>query len=641
MSYQDKIGGINGVYATEISAEKLQKGLSTLQKLLSLSDLNEANRENAEALSFRLQAKIYALEYYKKFDVLAKDRLCAYISEALPGTRLKKYGNTTATLQRLETAVLKTDAIVGAGNAEFSKLFLNGVCCADISECKIAVEKLTELKNKAEENAWLNPFGEKVSFPDIKPLVLTEINALYSGAVKAYENTAENTVKPCLKDITFDYSIYEYFPLPEYDEGGKANALVLCTPFEDEAKLYAVNAKREKAALAQINCSCFCDRSSDFMESVFAYAKNAGYDLIIFGAEEISDGKKPTFFKLVLKYGKAGVKVFVVDVDGGGEIYRQAVKTAEAEENFTESDVSRAYVTMPVFEQVEKEFKEKGVFADDGEAETLKNIPFAGFMGVNVAMQAFVSGGKHWFDAAEQISIKNREKALKYLSRLPSSYLLLDAGWGDFTIYEHGVKDEVKDFDYDGICADDLDNIKKIITSGISAFAKCGMIARYCLTGLSNVETWANVSREEAEGRIALATKLVFRILRVDTVPEVKVLDELDNKTAGGLCCDGGKRVLYKYSSARNVKWLNGAIVHESFHALQAKLRCEGWSKWYYENFGITRGRVAEWCKTNRIYSADTASAMYQVHIVEADARAFEVDCSSSASVVWESFSFN
>ena len=146
---------------------------------------------------------------------------------------------------------------------------------------------------------------------------------------------------------------------------------------------------------------------------------------------------------------------------------------------------------------------------------------------------------------------------------------------------------------------------------------------------------WAKIEREEMSRRVQLATRLVFRILKVETVPEVEVLDELANSTAGGLCIDGGKRIEYKYSCSINWDWLVDAIVHESYHAMQSKLTNGGWSGWYLHNLHVTRGRVERWRTTRQIYNGDTHSKVYKVHVYENDANAFEIDCDDGRNFAW------
>ena len=73
---------------------------------------------------------------------------------------------------------------------------------------------------------------------------------------------------------------------------------------------------------------------------------------------------------------------------------------------------------------------------------------------------------------------------------------------------------------------------------------------------------------------------------------------------------------------------------------MQAKLRKGGWSQWYYDNFGITRGRVERWAFTNNIYDGNVNSDLYKVHIIEADAKAFEIDCDAARNAAWNTIEF-
>ena len=175
----------------------------------------------------------------------------------------------------------------------------------------------------------------------------------------------------------------------------------------------------------------------------------------------------------------------------------------------------------------------------------------------------------------------------------------------------------------------------------MSVFAKCGVIVRYCLTGAGDVSAWRDIEREDMFRRVELAVKAVYRILGVPLNPVVEILDELDNDTAGGLCCDGGKRILFKYSCCLGISWMLDAILHECFHALQAHLKSGHYAQWYYDNMGITYGRVSEWIETRKqAFDHNTQSNMYKVHMYEADARAFEADCRRARDEYWSAVDF-
>lgn len=650
MSYKEALEKINTAYVRELSASVLNARLKNLNALLGEKDLNQANRENAEALKFRLIGKLYALEYLKHFDAAVYEKLAEYIENARDAAREKAYKKTVAVLSDAQKVFKEAYGFINSINEVKNSLYYRGVKVAGASELSGALYKLTVISSEIEKREFENPFGENVAFLNIKAelksyaeSVIAEVNGLNAEETK-------RQLSGVLKDISDEFSLYEYYPLPDRDEGGRARATVVCTPLLDEAKLYATFARRSLAAengskkqkvkLYFLNCADLEGQDGGLTESVFAFLKTENADLLAAGAGALSAEKQRRFLRGAMLYGKAGGQTFIVDETGDAKLYSAAVAAAEGG-GLSALDISRTYLSMPVYADVEEELKLKGMLCAASDYERLKKMPFAGFLGLNKLVQARVKGDENYWETGIKLSDKNFAKVKKYLSRLPSCYLLVDSGWGDFSKFDNRGNDGGHEFDYDGIKSVHLANVKKIMQSGESVFAKCGMLARYCTTGGGDCGEWQKLEREEMQARLELATKLVFRVLGVETVPEVKLLDGLENPGAGGLCVDGGKQVLYKYSSVcGDLAWTLGCVVHESFHALQSKLINGGWSQWYYDNMGITRGRVAEWRRTLKLYDGNTGGKVYKVHMYEGDAKAFEADCEEGRNYAWNGIEF-
>ena len=81
-----------------------------------------------------------------------------------------------------------------------------------------------------------------------------------------------------------------------------------------------------------------------------------------------------------------------------------------------------------------------------------------------------------------------------------------------------------------------------------------------------------------------------------------------------------------------------GAIAHECYHAFQHKACRDGWKGWYWDDLGVTEGRVSMWYYNfygekssekakSKYFDISEDEEAYMVQIVESDARAFEVDC--------------
>ena len=127
--------------------------------------------------------------------------------------------------------------------------------------------------------------------------------------------------------------------------------------------------------------------------------------------------------------------------------------------------------------------------------------------------------------------------------------------------------------------------------------------------------------------RIAEATKLVMRTLGIETVPKVEIVENVAGG-AVGLCCDGGKRVLYKESHIGNLSGIANTVCHECYHAFQHFCIQAGWQEWYLSELFVTKGRIAEWQYNFSNYVTNSKGySTYAVQIVESDARAFANDC--------------
>jgi hypothetical protein len=81
-------------------------------------------------------------------------------------------------------------------------------------------------------------------------------------------------------------------------------------------------------------------------------------------------------------------------------------------------------------------------------------------------------------------------------------------------------------------------------------------------------------------------------------------------------------------------------ICHECFHAFQHTATNAPYAEWYYDDLGVTRGRVAQWSKNFSCYVGDVNSIAYKVEIVECDANAFADDCHIYAKSRWHEIEF-
>ena len=140
-----------------------------------------------------------------------------------------------------------------------------------------------------------------------------------------------------------------------------------------------------------------------------------------------------------------------------------------------------------------------------------------------------------------------------------------------------------------------------------------------------------------------MATTLVARVLDTSYAPCVEIVpdNEWDRDGAGGVCVDGGKRIIYRASSVENYSWMEDAVCHECFHAFQHTALSVPFAEWFFTERGVTEGRIASWDDNFKVYSGTEDPKVYRVEIVECDARAFALDCLRNIENHWKDIDFN
>lgn len=616
------------IYSTDITA--LDGALASMEELLLAPALNDNNRANAEALSMRLACKIFALKALQPdFTPSVADKLNAYVEQNLPIAKQKGYNKSAAAMENtLKFVTLFSRYIalkneISAQAASENVLALNG---------KKIIQNATELIDGLLNDGVASPLEEGVVFPSLSGEIAEGMQSWKAGLCGAYAKALERSVSA--KQLTMRNC--DYFPTPECDEGGKANALILNTPFVDEARLYAANAVPRDMEVYEFNMNV-AGGSRESIDKIFCYAEYKKCAVFISNVDMMPDDNRTYLLRAAMLAGKSGTRVFIVDVQGG-VLYDDGMTAAVQFDELSALDISESYITMPSFDATADELVALKMADDTTARAALREMPFLGFSGLNEIVRP--EHHSNWMTRGGKISAGKAQAAQKYLARIKSAMLFIDDGWGEFRGGGQNVTG-AGEFDYDGIPAIDVNNIKKIVESNATVFGKCGMIARYCTTGTDDYSVWGKFDREQMQTRAALAVKLLYRVLGVSTDPIVEIVDEPENDTAGGLCYDGGKRIVFKYSCCQDAAWMRDAIVHECFHALQARLIGGHWAPWYYEHMGITYGRSCKWRETReQAYDSNTRSKIYKVHIYEADAYAFEIDCRRGQDEYWNGIDF-
>lgn len=617
----------NTSYIRDVDAAKLGATLSKLEEMLKSGELTESNQENAEALYARLGGKYMLTKFVQKPTDAARAGVHADLDRLSGVAQKKGYAKTVAVLNEISDifCIVEKDL---ADVLSLEKAIASGA--NDVESLKAVISAADEAEKKLELEVFPKKLTGDAVLPDIKALVKARLNALRKTVGRELGDSLAASLGKYVKDITDKYSVYEFYPSQEYDEGGKANAVILSSPFVDDVLLYASHNRKDRTKKLLLVDAM--DLDGDIAQGVFDYFKSADADAVLLNAAQTEQEFKEKLLELCIRYGTQGHKVTVSDSIGDGILYSEALKVAK-NSGFSVIDVSSEFLSLPPYGQVADELIDREMLTRE-QSSMLKSMPFLGFMGLNQIVVAYASGA-NWLEKGKRISEKNRSAALSFLRHIKAPYMFIDAGWGDFSQYEKQFADD-EEFDYDKIKGVSAENIRRIVEYKCPIFAKCGMVTRYCTVAGEDKQVWASLTRDEMESRLTAATKSVFMMLKVPIDPEVELLDELDNPTAGGLCVDGGKVIRYKLSCAKSLEWTQGAVVHESFHAMQSKLTQQGgWSRWYYDELGITQGRVDQWKEARKIYDHNTKSDIYTVHIYECDARAFEKDCKIGSDYYW------
>lgn len=624
------------VYMNTCNREELARAAESVAALLSDKNLEAVispqNRENAQFLHIKLQLKIYAAIYfcegYENTDFLTLKSYAESAQKKCVELGFKKTGDLCTAVLGYADAVdrIMFDAVSLKGRVCDSE----GRCVAkDEDECREVSDALTVKIKAASALAFpFNIFSDGASFPDIKGQVvrdLSDLRALCDKMIaKFVEAKAQDVMRTGLEEITEELNSKHYDYYPTIDTRKFAKALVLCTPFQEEAEL-AAWACGNGARIFRVQALAFENLPQDAADAVFDYLISIGADCVIYGMPRFHAKNKKEFFRSVMRFGKAGRMAYIVADDGTRGVYDEAIEAATG--SYSSLDVSFFYLSMPDFQQTVEIMQELKMLSDDGaDIDFVRsNMPFMGFAGFNEAVKAYAANAD-WKKIAAELSQDNFAAATKYMLRLTRQALFIDGGWGNY--HEDIVINKAKTFDYDDIKAVNPDNIRKIMEGNFSLFQKCGMISSYCLLCGASASDWADFSPEIKSERLTEASKLVMRALGVPIVPKVEVLEKLDSAGAGGTCYDGGKRIVYKNSCVKDFDWTSKAVCHECFHAFQRHAINEGWQDWYETELHVTPGRIEQWkYNSSRYRNIDADYEVYMIQIYESDARAFENDC--------------
>ena len=389
--------------------------------------------------------------------------------------------------------------------------------------------------------------------------------------------------------------------------------------------------------------------SEEESADIFASLKAPGIHLLITDINLAKEDRVPALYKQILRFSSPDNLVFIVDTVGDRKVYDQMNKIADGMRGTDALSVGYTFLKMPPFADVLTVFETNhlvGAMTEEVKEQIRRGLPFMGYVGLSGCVYEHTLGHDP-FVYGEEISETNRRTASRYLSRLVASYQFIDNEWGDYSEGISAARGEKRAFDYDVIRSVNPENVRIILQKpGLTLFERCAILTRYCTLSGEDVTVWPTLPIEEKQTRMQDASAVLCSVLNTEYVPEVEVLDEEGweasgyDKGAAGLCINGGKKIAYRDIHMQSYDFVLKCICHECFHAFQHTATNAPYSEWYFDEMGVTRGRVSQWAKNFACYVGDVNSIAYKVEIVECDANAFADDCHMYAKTRWHEIEF-
>ncbi len=650
-TYTEIAEAANGIYKTETELDALKKAgvelSATVKEIKAQGQIESDIGQDCYSLLLRLETKILFLGYFE--GVYPEDKKTALDFFARETEKATSHGwtNTAAIMNRAAEYIAAVDAVMFDAAAlcdsvrdrhgdvlTSSQDALEDVG-ARFKEKRAAAEKLPDPKEV---------FGVKVKIPKLKDDLLREIDEVCAWCAKRVDDIVRRDDDKFLEAHTntprgMDGPSPIYYPSVLPDSFTSAGVIVLNTPFIDEAYLALAGYGSDNATtMRAVTGAELGAMSVDDIKRLFGVFANKNIGLIV---EELKGYRDDENFDLLagelIELGKKGIKVFVTDGYGDRGVYDRLLDFAKNTAGYSALDVSNVFLCMPNCNEFMLALATNKLIDYGATDEYVQaHMKFAGYVGLNEIIKTALAGGS-WKNIGAELSSNREERARQYLSRLPSQLQLLDLGWGEECDFKRDADGGRRGaFDYDAVSCADPENIKRIAeNTELDIFEKCGALALYCTLGGMDKSVWVTIPNDERAERIATAAKLVAQTLSAAYIPEIRVIEksEMEKRSpkAGGLCCDGGKEILFREDLIDNADWLIGAICHECFHAFQHTAVDGGWKRWYFDELGVTAGRIDRWKNNFNIYESDVDSVAYKVEIVESDAVAFEKDCMSVA----------
>ena len=608
-----------------------------------------------EALSLRVLAKHLLLRYLERYSEEDKAFCSERIKSALSLSIEKKYLKTSKLLASVRDFIDSVHEIMREAVGAVNRIRdgFGNIATDNVAVIKESADMIEKALSHARELDASDMFAQNVTVPDFVGGIVKDLEQeveWFSRALKEHSSVHAQKLLDELSAPIESLGVItkaRFYESPLDSAKTNAHTVVISTPFEEEAILFAgVYSSMTAAPFHVFRADKITAENARTvpMDELFGTAARRGTSLLILGIDKVDESVAEIMKEAILRTSKGGVYFLVHDGIGTRALYESFDKIALNALGLSSLDVHHVFLTMPNFNETCKLLSENSYITDtEQDRETVKKrIPFIGYVGLNAILGS--SETSDWLAAASERSNENSGAAIAYLNRLIAPRQLIDEGWGNFSGHVRFVKGERKAFDYDEIHGLDRENVRLIMEKpGLTTFDRCGMVVKYCLLSGNDSSVWSTLSVEEKESRAALATRMVCKILATLYTPEVKIVPEelWERGSAGGICQDGGKSIVYRESAVNSYSWMESAVCHECFHAFQHTACDVPYSDWFFTELGVTEGRITYWDDNFKVYVGSENSKIYRVEVVECDANAFALDCLRNVEKYWKDIDFN
>lgn len=646
MKFHEIVNSANQIYHLKTSMEELTQVAIQLSNIIKDKFINEENKTNAEALAIKVSAKIYAIKYfdggYYQEDF---EKLSNFLTSALPYCQKRGWNRCVEILLPLDEVSKKIrEVMVDAGEIIASTRDENDKCTTTSIEYLLKVndifqQKIATVQTIADTSKL---FGEKVVMIDVKNKAIKDLQDYCDWLQTAVKELSLEQMDYFFKTQTTPLSeeegdkFFEIAPTLGQEEEFGNPAVVISSPFRDEVLLFArAYASKKGKSFLVFSANSFNEKDSEFIDHVFQSLEYKKQSILLFGLTDFRDSVKTFLIERIIRFSKGGGCALIVDNSGDERLYKEFMNVAESVKDLSLLDVCSKYLTLPSFKLVVNEFEDRNMITGADYDFLRKHLAFMGYVGLNKALYLFARQ-KGWRDDLLDISKLHESQIHTYVLNIPSQNQLIDLDWIDLSIKRQSRR-EKKQFDYDSVRIANPENVKKILESNFSIFAKCGLVARYALLAGDDVSAWQNLLANDKTERLTLACKLVCYILDTVYAPAIQVIpdNEWTKKGAGAVCCQGGKLIIFKESCCNDYDWTVSTVCHECFHSLQFTAENGPWQDWYWTQLGVTKNRIPEWRYNNEHYYDASNKSHYNIEIIECDARAFENDCFQQSQEVY------